>query len=221
LALVAAAVVTALLGTLLVLPAFRLRAHYVAIATLGIGEIVNQVILNWAPLTNGVMGLGNIPAPTLLGRQVISPRDVYWYALGLLLLVAVFQWRLVRSALGRTWRAIREDDVAAQAYGVSLNRYKALAFAASGFIAGLGGAFTAHMYTYINHETFTNSTSILALTMVILGGMGNMVGAVVGALALTAMPELFRGLADYRYLIYGLALLMLIRFRPQGLLGTV
>jgi branched-chain amino acid transport system permease protein len=130
------------------------------------------------------------------------------------------QWRLVASPLGRTWRAIREDDVAAKAFGVNLNRYKALAFAASAFAAGLSGAFTAHMYTYINHETFTNTTSVLVLTMAILGGLGNIPGAIFGAMALTILPELFRGAADYRYLIYGLALLLLIRFRPQGIFGT-
>jgi branched-chain amino acid transport system permease protein len=128
---------------------------------------------------------------------------------------------LVRSPLGRTWRAIREDDVAAQSYGINLNRYKALVFIASAFIAGMSGAFTGHMYTYINHETFTNTTSILVLTMVILGGMGNMLGAVVGAFALTALPELFRGFVDYRYLVYGITLLLLVRFRPQGLFGTI
>ncbi len=132
----------------------------------------------------------------------------------------LIQWRLVRSSLGRIWRALRDDEIAAQAYGIGLNRYKALAFGASAFIAGLAGAFTAHMYTYINHETFTNTTSILVLTMAILGGMGNMLGAVVGALALTVLPEVFRSVADYRYLLYGLALVLLIRFRPQGLLGT-
>jgi branched-chain amino acid transport system permease protein len=220
LALLAAGLLTAVLGTLLVLPAFRLRAHYVAIATIGIGEIVSQVILNWDSLTQGVMGLTNIPPPTFFGLEAIFPREVYWYSLGLLLFVIALQWRLVRSPLGRAWRAMREDDVAAQAYGINLNRYKALAFAASAFIAGLSGAFTAHMYTYINHETFTNTTSTLALTMAILGGMGNIVGAVVGAVALTALPEVFRGLVDYRYLFYGLALILLIRFRPQGLFGT-
>ena len=220
LALPVAGVLSAVLGTLLVLPAFRLRAHYVAIATIGIGEIVSQVILNWDNLTNGAMGLTNIPAPTFFGPPVFLPREIYWYSLGLLLAAALIQWRLLRSALGRTWRAIREDDVAAQAYGINLNRYKALAFAVSAFVAGLSGAFTAHMYTYINNETFTNTTSTLALTMAILGGMGNILGAVVGALALTGLPEVFRGLVDYRYLIYGLALVLLIRFRPQGLLGT-
>jgi branched-chain amino acid transport system permease protein len=213
--------IAAVLGTLLVLPAFRLRAHYVAIATLGIGEIVSQTILNWDSLTNGVMGISRIAPPTFFGWQALFARELYWYSLGLLLLVALLQWQLVRSPLGRTWRAIREDDVAAQSYGINLNRYKALVFVASAFIAGLSGAFTAHMYTFINHETFTNTTSILVLTMAILGGMGNMLGAVLGALALTALPEIFRGLVDYRYLVYGITLLLLIRFRPQGLLGSV
>jgi branched-chain amino acid transport system permease protein len=218
--LLAAAIVSAILGTLFVLPAFRLRAHYVAIATLAIGEIVNQIILNADWLTNGPLGITNISPPSFFGWQAITARDVYWYALGLLLIVAWFQWRLLRSPLGRTWRAIRDDDIAAQAYGISLNRYKALAFAASALIAGVSGAFTAHMYTYINQDTFTSSTSILVLTMAILGGLGNMLGAILGAVALVALPEVFRGLTDYRYLLYGLALLLLIRFRPQGLLGT-
>lgn len=220
LSLLAAAIVSAVLGTLLVLPAFRLRAQYIAIATLAIGEIINQAILNWDWLTNGVMGISNIAPPSFLGWQIFMPREVYWYSLLLLLLIALVQWRLVSSPLGRTWRAMREDDVAAQTFGINLNRYKTLVFAVSAAIAGISGAFTGHMYTYINHETFTNTTSILALTMVIMGGMGNMLGAVLGALALTALPEVFRVLADYRYLVYGLVLLLFIRFRPQGLLGT-
>ncbi|MEP7286633.1 MAG: ABC transporter permease [Chloroflexota bacterium] len=220
LALITAALVTGVLGTLLVLPVFRLRAYYLAIATIGIGEIVSQVILNWDSLTNGALGLTNIPPPSILGYQIVLPQHVYWYSLALLLTVVLLQWRLVRSSLGRVWRALREDEVAAQAYGINLYRYKALAFAISAFIAGLSGAFTAHMYTYINHETFTSSTSILALTMAILGGMGNILGAIVGSLALTILPEIFRGLVDYRYLFYGLVLVLLVRYRPQGLLGT-
>jgi branched-chain amino acid transport system permease protein len=219
--LLAAGLIAAVLGAFMALPSFRLRAHYVAIATLGIGEIVNNIILNWDALTNGPLGITNIASPSLFGLEAVAARDVYWYALVLMLGVALFQWRLIRSPLGRTWRAIREDDVASQTYGISLNRYKAMAFAASALIAGLSGAFTAHMYTYINHETFTNSTSILALTMAILGGMGNILGAVLGSVALTVLPELFRGFTEYRYLIYGLVLILLIRFRPQGILGTV
>ncbi|MBI1282607.1 MAG: ABC transporter permease [Anaerolineaceae bacterium] len=218
--LIAAGLFTAVLGTLLVLPAFRLRAHYIAIATIGIGEIVSLIILNWDGLTNGPLGLNNIPAPTFFGIQIIAARSTYWFSLGLLLVAALIQWRLVRSSLGRVWRALRDDEVAAQAYGINLNRYKALAFGSSAFIAGLSGAFTAHMYSYINNSTFTSSTSILALTMAILGGMGNILGAILGSVVLTILPELFRSLVDYRYLIYGLVLVLLVRFRPQGLLGT-
>jgi branched-chain amino acid transport system permease protein len=218
--LVAAALVSGTFGVILTLPAFRLRAHYLAIATLAIGEIVALVILNADWLTNGPLGITNISPPSFLGWQAVTARDVYWYSLVLLLIVALVQWRLVNSPLGRTWRAIREDDVAAQAYGINLTRYKALVIFVSALFAGVSGAFTAHMYTFINQETFTSTTSILALTMVILGGMGNMLGAVIGAVLLTALPEVLRGFVDYRYLVYGLVLLLLIRFRPQGLLGT-
>jgi branched-chain amino acid transport system permease protein len=152
--LVAAAIISACFGVLLTFPAFRLRAHYMAIATLAIGEIVNQVILNAGWLTNGPLGITNISPPSFFGWQAVSARDVYWYSLALLLVSALLQWRLVASPLGRTWRAMRDDEIAAQSSGINLSRYKALAFAASALIAGISGAFTAHMYTYINQETF-------------------------------------------------------------------
>jgi branched-chain amino acid transport system permease protein len=215
-AIFAAGVITALLGTALVFPAFRLRGHYVSIATLGIGEIVGLVILNWESLTRGPMGVTGIPP-----LPFDSTETEYWVSFALLVLLALLQVRLVGSHLGRAFRAIRDDDVAARAYGISLNRYKGMAFAVGGFAAGISGAVTAHLYSYINYETFTSQISILALTMVILGGLGNITGAIVGAVALIGLPELFRATAEWRMLIYGVTLLLLIRFRPQGLLGTV
>ena len=211
-----AGVITAILGTALIFPAFRLRGHYVSIATLGVGEIVGLVILNWESLTRGPIGLTAIPP-----LPFDSVWGAYWISLALLIALALLQVRLVRSHLGRAFRAIRDDDVAARAYGISLNRYKGLAFAVGGFAAGISGAVTAHLYSYINYETFTSQISILALTMVILGGLGNIPGAIVGAVALIGLPELFRATAEWRMLIYGVTLLLLIRFRPQGLLGTV
>ncbi len=104
---------------------------------------------------------------------------------------------------------------------VRLDRYKSLAFIVAGFSAGIAGALMAHVYSYVNHETFPSQLSILALTMVILGGLGNVLGAVLGAVVLVTLPEFFRAAAEYRMLIYGLVLLLLIRFRPQGLFGTV
>ncbi|PWC53339.1 ABC transporter permease [Azospirillum sp. TSO22-1] len=221
LAVPAAGVVTAVLGTLLVSPAFRLRGHYVSVATLGIGEIVALVILNWESVTRGPIGVVGIPPLSAFGTPLLSAPWVYWIPLAAVALVAQVQARLLGSHLGRTLRAIREDEVAARAYGVGLDRYKGLAFGVAGFAAGIAGALMAHVYSYINHETFHAPISVLALTMVILGGLGNVAGAILGAVALVGLPELFRAAAEYRMLIYGVTLLLLIRFRPQGLLGTV
>jgi branched-chain amino acid transport system permease protein len=216
-----AGLITAAIGTLLVYPSFRLRGHYVSIATLGIGEIIGLVVLNWDSLTRGPVGITGIPPLSLFGWQLTGVRAVYWFTLAVLVLLALLQVRLLRSHLGRTWRAIREDDVAARAYGVRPNRYKAIAFACGGLAAGIGGGIAAHLYSYINYQTFDSQVSILALTMVILGGLGSVVGAVAGAIALISLPELFRFAADYRMLIYGVILLLLVRFRPQGLFGAV
>jgi branched-chain amino acid transport system permease protein len=217
----AAGLITAALGTLLVFPAFRLRGHYIAIATLAIGEIVSLVILNWESLTGGAMGLTGIPPLAFLGRDLESNRAIYWTCLLALIAIAALQARLLDSHLGRTLRAVREDEIAAQSYGIDPNRYKALAFGFGGFAAGVAGAITAHLYSYLNSQTFDSQLSLLALTMVILGGMGNVLGAIVGAVVLVGLPELFRVAAEYRILIYGVVLLLLVRFRPQGLLGTV
>ncbi|PMS32210.1 amino acid/amide ABC transporter membrane protein 1 (HAAT family) [Trinickia symbiotica] len=216
-----AGVVTAAIGTLLIYPSFRLRGHYVSIATLGIGEIVGLVILNWDSLTRGPIGVTGIAPLSLFGWPLSGARSAYWFTLAILVALALLQLRLLRSHLGRTWRAIREDDVAARAYGVRPNRYKAIAFACGGLSAGIGGAIAAHLYSYINYQTFDSQVSILGLTMVILGGLGNVPGAIVGSVALVGLPELFRFAADYRMLVYGVVLLLLVRFRPQGLFGAV
>ena len=210
-----------MLGTLLVYPSFRLRGHYVSIATLGIGEIVGLVVLNWDSLTRGPIGVSGIPPLSLFGWPLDDARSAYWFTLTILVGFALVQVRLLHSHLGRTWRAIREDDVAARAYGIRPNRYKAMAFAFGGLAAGVAGAIAAHQYSYINYQTFDSQVSILALTMVILGGLGNVIGAIAGAAALIGLPELFRFAAEYRMLVYGIVLLLLVRFRPQGLFGTV
>ena len=221
LAIPAAGILTAAIGTALIYPAFRLRGHAVSIATLGVGEIVGLVILNWDSLTHGPIGVVAIPGPALGTIELDDAASMYWLSLGALAVLWFGQSRLLGSHLGRTFRALRDDDVAARAFGVRPARYKAIGFAVGGFLAGIAGAITAHVYTYINHESFTAQLSILALTMVILGGLGNLAGAVVGAVALVALPEIFRFTAEYRILVYGLVLLLLVRFRPQGLFGTV
>lgn len=218
--IVLAAAITALLGTALAYPAFRLRGHYVAIGTLAIGEIVALAILNWTSLTNGSLGVFGIPPLEIFGLDLFSSSPSYWFVLALVVIFALLQTRLLSSHLGRTWRAIREDTVAAETYGVSSNYYKGLAFGFAGFSAGLAGAITAHQFSYINYDTFNLLTSVLILTIVILGGLGNVTGAIIAAVLVAGLPEMFRALAEYRMLFYGVALLLLIRFRPQGLLGS-
>jgi branched-chain amino acid transport system permease protein len=216
-----AGVITAALGTILVFPSFRLRGHYFSIATLAVGEIVSLVILNWESLTRGPIGVSAIPPLSLFGVELESAQSVYWFTFAVLVVLVLLQFRLLGSHLGRVLRAVRDDDVAARSYGIRLDRYKALAFAFGSFAAGISGGITAHLYSYINHETFNAQLSILALTIVILGGMGNVLGAIVGSILLIGLPEVFRVAAEYRVLIYGIVLLLLVRFRPQGLFGTV
>ena len=220
-AIICGGLMSAALGTLLISPSFRLRGHYVSIATLAIGEIVSLVILNWESVTHGPIGVVGIPPLSLFGYELVGAPSVYWFSFAVMVLLALLQVRLLDSHIGRSFRAIRDDDVAARAYGLSLNRYKSLAFIFGGFAAGVSGGIAAHLYSYINHETFNTQQSILALTIVILGGLGNIVGAIVGSVALVGLPEVFRIAAEYRILIYGIVLLLLVRFRPQGLLGTI
>jgi branched-chain amino acid transport system permease protein len=212
--------VAAVLGTLLASPALRLKGHYLSIATLALGEIVNQIIVNADPLTGGAVGLPGIPAPTVAGIAIDSTPRYYWLTLGVLIVGAAFVSWLIRSGPGRTLRALREDETAAEALGVRPVSYRVLAFVVAGFFAGWAGALSAHLYSYINHETFNAPLSILGLTMVIAGGLGNVGGAVLGGVALSALPEILRPVAEYRPLVYGLLLLVLLRWRPQGLLGS-
>jgi len=220
-AFLASGLVAAGLGTLLASPALRLKGHYLSIGTLALGEIVNQTILNAEPLTGGAMGLAGIPVPSFFGHPIASTADFYWLTLGALAVGTVTIALIVRAPWGRTLRALREDETAARALGVHPGLFKAGAFAVAAFFAGWAGSLSAHLYSYISHETFNAPLSILGLTMVIAGGLGNVGGAVLGALTLSALPELLRPVAEFRPLVYGLLLLMALRWRPQGALGAV
>jgi branched-chain amino acid transport system permease protein len=218
-ALPLAALVAGVIGAIITYPALRVRGHYVAIATLGIGQIVAFTLLNWESLTRGPLGITNIPALSIFGISIVRPAEFYYVALAAAALVALIIWQLSRSHLGRSFRAIREDETAALTCAIRADHYKTLVFGLSAAIAGLGGGLIAHFYGYISYDSFLARESILALTMVVLGGMSSVPGAFVGSLALIGIPELFRPLADYRYILYGILLLLVIRYRPRGLIG--
>jgi branched-chain amino acid transport system permease protein len=193
-------------GFLVGLPSMRLRGDYLAIVTLGFGEIIRVAILN-IDAVGGARGFAGVPQRTNLA----------W-----VLAVAVFTFfvirNLMRSFHGRAFLAIREDEIAAEALGVPTTRYKVTAFVIGAFFAGMSGALFSH-YTYLHTNSFTFMKSIEVIIMVVLGGMGSLTGSILGAILLTAMPELLRFASAERLIIYSLLLIVLMIARPQGILG--
>lgn len=220
LSMVVAAVFAGISGLLLGLPTLRLKGSYLTIATLGFGEIVRMILMNWDPVTNGTLGIRNIPLPSLFGiRLSLANNGLYYLVLFLVFLVSIFCVVIINSKTGRAFIAIREDEIAAQMMGIKTTRYKALAFVLSAVISGIAGAFYAPMVGYIDPNSFTFDISSLIISMAILGGLGTMRGMYFGAIMLIVFPEVSRFLMDYRFVLYGLILVLMMRFRPQGLLG--
>ncbi|CAH0120011.1 hypothetical protein PAE9249_02520 [Paenibacillus sp. CECT 9249] len=217
--LIGAILITALVGFLFSIPVLRLKGHYLAMATLAFGIVVQMVLLNWETLTNGPNGIPGIPFPSLFTLEIRTDRSMYYFCFLLLLLVLFGLSRLYRSPVGRTFRLIREDDIAAATLGVHVVRYKVIAFTLSAGLAGMAGSLFAHYMTYINYDTFSPLESFMIMAMVVVGGMSTLLGPVVGAVLLSSIPELLRDLADYRMLIYGLVLVVVLLWRPQGILG--
>jgi branched-chain amino acid transport system permease protein len=222
LAFLAAGVITAAFATVCYWPTVRLSGHTVALATLAIGQILYLVFLNWLDVTRGPMGIPAIKRPPigLTGTSMTSLVAQYWQALAILALSVAFAYALIASPIGRAWRAIREDRLAAHCSGVPVPRYLAMAFAASGFLAGLAGAQFAFLQQFVSPESFMIDTSIVIISMIVLGGLGNITGALIGGVLLALLPEVLREFSHYRMVAYGAILLLLLRFRPQGLAGT-
>ena len=228
-------------GVLLGFPVLRLRGDYLAIVTLGFGEIIRLVILNWTDLTNGPAGIGSIPGPTLFGavfaetapagRQTVSemlgiPFDgihrlifLYYIILVLALITNLFTQRMRRLPVGRAWEALREDETACKALGINPTNTKLTAFAVGAMFAGFAGSFFAAKQRFISPESFTFIESAIILAIVVLGGMGSQIGVVLAAILLIGMPEWFRELGNYRMLAFGLAMVLIMVYRPRGLIG--
>lgn len=209
LSLLMGGLMAALFGLLLGFPTLRLTGDYLGIATLGFGEIVLVVFMNME-ITGGAMGLAGIPKHTNL---------VLVYAL-----VVVTVWSLYRiqnSRFGRALLAIREDEIAASAMGINTTRYKIEAFAIGSFFAGVGGGLYAHLLQYLNPSDFGFARSFEILNFVVLGGLGSIPGTILGTSVLTIIPEALRFSAEYRMMLYGVLLVLMMIFRPNGLLGGV
>lgn len=220
--MVLSACFTAVFGMLLAFPALRLSGDYLAIVTLGAGEIVRITLNNLDEITGGPNGLLGISHPSLwFPRYEFGIRsEPYYFLIYFLLAVTIFGLRRIESSrVGRAWVAIREDETAASCMGINLLRAKLLAFGIGGFIAGIAGAFFAAKQGTVSPESFDFVVSVMVLAMVVLGGLGNIAGALLGAFTLSLLPEFLRGFDVYRMFLFGLAMILIMLFRPQGMLG--
>ena len=230
----------ALFGFLLGFPVLRLRGYYLAIVTLGFGEIIRLLLINLNDWTGGPDGISGIPKPTvfgyemtrnptveggttfhqLMGWEFSSVHMVIFLYLMALMLAVITLWvsnRLIRMPIGRAWEALREDEIACRSLGLSPMRIKLSAFTLGAMFAGFGGAFFAARQGIVNPESFTFIESALILAIVVLGGMGSQLGVIVAAILITVLPELAREFSEYRMLIFGLVMILMMVWRPQGL----
>jgi branched-chain amino acid transport system permease protein len=236
-----AGMLAASFGILLGFPVLRLRGDYLAIVTLGFGEIIRLVILNWVDLTNGPAGIGSIPGPTLFGavfaetapagKQTVAEMlgipfhgihrliFLYYIILLLALITNIFTQRMRRLPVGRAWEALREDETACKALGINPTNTKLTAFAVGAMFAGFAGSYFAAKQRFISPESFTFIESAIILAIVVLGGMGSQIGVVLAAVLLIGLPEWFRDLGNYRMLTFGIAMVLIMVFRPRGLIG--
>ena len=213
-----AGAVTTCASLLIGMPALRLTGIYLAMATLAVAFVVEEVIMQAVGITNGPNGM-SVPKPVLFGWRLQS--DVEFMLLIWPVTAACF-WlgrNMLTSRTGRAWRAIRDNELAADALGVSLRRYKLLAFSASGLLAGLAGSLFGHYVGFIAPENFTWFLAIQFLTMVVIGGIGSLWGSLVGPAAFVALPELLRGAQDYQLGVFGLLLIIIMIVMPTGLVG--
>lgn len=220
LALILSAVVTGAFGLLLGMPALRLRGDYLAIVTLGFGEIVRLIFVNWKELTRGPAGLPGIPKPELFGFVITDRVGFYYLALLLAAFTLFFMTRLINSGVGLAMQTVKSDEIAAEAIGIQPRKFKIMAFVLSSAFAGMIGCFFASYLSYISPSVFVYNTSMTVLMMVVLGGLGSMTGSVLGASILVVLPEILRFLNDYRMLIFGALMVVMMIYKPEGFWGA-
>ncbi len=217
--IVLAGVMAAVFGVIIGVPALRLRGDYLAIITLGFGEIIRVIILA-CDFTGGAKGLRGIPTILPKGSDATSlALAKYSYVFWLAVITVVVIWAFVRSRHGRAVIAIREDEIAAEASGIHTTYYKLFAFVMAAFFAGVAGSVYAHHIGVLDPGKFNFDYSVEILLMAVLGGLGSITGSIIAAVALTILPEFLRGFEDYRMLIYAVILIIVMLFKPSGLMG--
>jgi len=211
---------TSAAGFLLAFPSLRLRGDYLAIVTLGFGEIIRLVLNNWDSVTRGPNGISNIPSPFIFGLEIGSLKLYYYLVLFFVFTAAFIIKRVHRSRTGRAWLSIREDETAAEAMGIHTKKYKFMALTFGAFWAGLAGALFASKMHFVSPESFSFMESVFIVCMIILGGIGSIPGVILGSLILVLLPEVLREFQSYRMLALGAGLVLMMIFRPQGMIRS-
>ena len=212
-------IVAAIFGVMLGIPTLRIKGRYLAIVTLGFCEIMRIIELNWMSLTRGPQGISGIPKISFLGFVCSKPIHKYYVVLILLIITVLIIKAIMNSRMGRAISAIRDDEIAADAMGINVFKYKIMVFSISSGLAGLVGAYYAHYMGFIDPNAFNFDQSILILSMTIMGGMASIPGSIFGASVLSILPEALRAVNDYRQIVYGLLLAIMVVWKPNGLLG--
>lgn len=213
------AICVGIIGCLLALPTLNLRGDYIAVVTLGFGEVFRLILVNAIDITRGPMGLPNIPKPAIGSFVFDSKIKFYFLGLIIMLLVIIFMRRLTSSGFGMAMLAMKEDEIAAAAIGINPVKYKLWAFVIGAMIAAVMGSFYAVFMGFISPSSFQYSESISMVSMVVLGGLGGIPGSIIGAIVLTVLPEVLRTFSQYRMIIFGAAMVAMMIFKPNGIWG--
>lgn len=211
-------------GIILGFPVLRLKGDYLAIVTLGFGEIIRLILENWSAFSGGPSGVANVSRPSFFGLNLnlSETMTAIYYLMLIFVVVTIFSVnRLQNSRIGRAWLALREDEIACQAMGIDKTKTKLTAFALGATWAGFMGVVFAAKTTFVNPASFTFLESAIILAIVVLGGMGSILGVVIAALILILLPEYLRAFSEYRMLIFGGSMVLMMVFRPQGLISNV
>ncbi len=219
--LILGVVVSAIFGLLISIPTMKLSGPYLVLATVGFGEIIRLVLLNWTPVTRGAAGLAGIPFPKIFGLEIKTEVQFYYLILFFVILGTFIAIRLTKSKVGRTLTAIRENEIAAEVMGVPVNKFKIAAFIISAMFAGLAGAIFGPFSGVTSPDSFTFDDSILFLCMSVVGGNKTILGGILGAFVLTIISEFLRVFQNARLIIYGLILVFTAIYMPDGLMGMI
>lgn len=216
----AACIVSLVLGIIVALPASKLIHHFLALLTISVGQLV-YIVISRAEFTNAMAGVSRIPNISIFGFELDNNFRFLVFMIMMVVLFLIIKQRIVKSRVGRAFLAIRENPVAAGGIGINVQKYKVMAFAISAVFTGFAGAMYAHFVGFISPETFNTSQSVMFMTMLLFGGMGNFAGPLIGAAVISVLNESLQVLGSYRMLVYGAFILVVLLFLPKGISGII